>query len=214
MEIILGIAIVCIAAIVGYVIFLNDKGTKKKTPNPKFEAMRKASEEKQLFENPTARGMAISKSTYEQTELINKGEFYCYLTLNHIISKHKLKLIVCPQVPLRAFIKQTASEKPKDLHGGFYVDFVLINYDRKPVVVIEVDGGGHSKQSDFNKELILRNADITCLRVNTAGFDNTEKYSNFIIKKVHESTGLYFQNLAQNNSKKPSQTVSNEPQLS
>ena len=153
--------------------------------------------------------MAISNSTYEPTELINKGEFYCYLTLNHIINKHDLKLIVCPQVPLRAFVKQTSSEKNKDLQGGFYVDFVLINQDRKPVVVIEVDGGGHSKQSDFNKELILRNAEIPCLRVNTAGYDKTEKYSNFIIKKVHESTGLFFQNLAQNKSQNSNPKATN-----
>lgn len=206
MEIILGIAIVFIAAIVGLFVFINDgqKEAKKKAPNPKFEEMKKASEEKRLFENPTARGMAISNSTYEQTELINKGEFYCYLTLNHIISKHGLKLIVCPQVPLRAFVKQSSSEHGKSLHGGFYVDFVLINYERKPVVVIEVDGNGHSKQNDFNKELILRSANITCLRVNTAGYNNAEKYSNFIIKKVHESTGLFFENLAQQTNAKQS----------
>ncbi|QRN40937.1 MAG: DUF2726 domain-containing protein [Neisseriaceae bacterium] len=140
--------------------------------------------QKELYTNDEVRQKEVKIRSYIKKEMLNIGELLTYQILINFFEKRDFKLIVCPQVLLRTFIEEVNDDDNK-LHAGLYVDFVIVNDNRLPVLVIEVDGKGHNTKNDEVKNTILSNAGVDLIRIDTSDWERGKiKYKEFILNKL------------------------------
>lgn len=177
------ITLVIIVAVV-YAVFAALKPKKKKYRN--F-----LKEEKELFTDNDKRLEKVKKAGFEKKSLMNKGEYYALLEIRQLIATHHQKWDVFTQVMLKAIV-QKKNRYVKNVQNGLYCDFVVIDQFGKPVVVIEIDGAGHTGQRDVIKDAILQEAQIPIVRIDTQQEEQRMAYKDYVRKAVKADLAPFF----------------------
>lgn len=90
---------------------------------------------------------------------LNSEELLVFKALKDITKD--LLIDIFPQVPLRAFFKTSKESLSHFIVGGMYVDFLLVDAEKKsPRCVVEYFGEGHYGESEYKKEQVSCNDEI------------------------------------------------------
>lgn len=90
---------------------------------------------------------------------LNTEELQIFNLLKEIIKDSLIDIF--PQVPLRAFFKTSKESLSHFVVGGMYVDFLLVDNNKKnPVCVVEYFGEGHYGENEYKKEQVTCNDEI------------------------------------------------------
>lgn len=137
----------------------------------------------EIFKSNQTRLDAINNTEFTRKPILNSGELIAFNTILSYLEEKNSSLILCTQIPIISMVKEYNHRK-FPLAGGMYCDFVLMNKEALPMVVIEIDGKGHSKDKDDIKDKILKKAGIKIVRINTSNWDKSKTYRQFVSEEV------------------------------
>ncbi|MDQ6973372.1 MAG: DUF2726 domain-containing protein [Mariprofundaceae bacterium] len=132
---------------------------------------------------------------YEAKQLQNHSEIQVYWALVDAISSlnPKVKLSVCPQVSLGAYIQtpKGSDEKYKKEYwamASLRPDFVIVSTANfHPIAVVDFNGGGHDSKNDPKKRLVLKKIGIPYIEISDFKEINhsvKSKFRHYIEKEV------------------------------
>ena len=181
-NVLLPIALWSIVAIISFPFIIITKILKARRLRKKEKFSKVAKTE--IFSNNKTRLDAINNTEFTRKPILNSGELIAFNTILSYLEEKNSSLILCTQIPIISMVKEYNHRK-FPLAGGMYCDFVLMNKDALPIVVIEIDGKGHSKEKDDIKDKILKKAGIKIIRVDTRDWNKAQKtYRQYVSEEV------------------------------
>ena len=180
-NVLLPIGLWSIVAVISFPFILISRIIKAKKSKQRLKLNTAGKSE--IFKDNQTRLAAINNTEFTRKPILNSGELIAFNTILSYLEEKNSSLILCTQIPIISMVKEYNHRK-FPLAGGMYCDFVLMNKEALPMVVIEIDGKGHSKDKDDIKDKILKKAGIKIVRINTSNWDKSKTYRQFVSEEV------------------------------
>ncbi|MDO5054916.1 MAG: DUF2726 domain-containing protein [Pasteurella oralis] len=124
----------------------------------------------------------LSKAKFRKCSLMNKSEYTLYSRLSHLLdvqhAKQGFKLF--SQVSMGEFI-QSNDQNAFNLINNKRVDFLIIDKDCNPIVVIEYQGSGHYQSNAIERDTIKKES---CRQANIEYIEFTQNYDELDFQRI------------------------------